>query len=261
MKKTALFCILLLILPVAILAQTRVNARDIIDRIDDGKSVKYENVEIVGDLDFTSVKEVTPDRSKGSRRNKWFRNNETDSYSCHVRSPITFINCIFNDDVLAYVHDDWEEATYNAVFHEETIFRGCEFKGASAFKYVKFKQNADFTNARFHREALFKYTKFSTEIAFSKAQFHDDANFKYTNFPEAASFDEAGFGREANFKYTKFYEGVSFRNAVFRRDAIFGYTKFSEPVDFKGVEFEDDTDFRYTTINGDPFAVYLLNRK
>lgn len=262
-------------IPAVLAAQPRVNASDILKDVERGETVRYEGVQIVGDLDFTKVGEVSCDRehatghrkielgrsvvilADGDSRN---RRGSSRTYWCHVQSPISFRNCVFSGHVIAYVHDDWENATYNAVFHEDVEFSGCEFGGESAFKYARFRKEACFENSVFSDEALFKYARFSSEIRFSGSEFRGEANFKYTGFPEAVLFDDTLFRGAANFKYTEFHRGVTFRNAVFQRDANFKYAEMDEPVDFDGVEFEDETDFRHAKVGGRRFASYLFRR-
>jgi len=273
MKKTIVLIIMMLVIPIISFAQTRVKADDIIEQVNKGKAVRYKNAEIIGDLNFTSVKDVELYKKNGS----------TKTYSCHVRCPISFINCIFRGDLIAYFHDDKKKETHNAVFHDDVDFGGCEFSKGSAFKYVKFLGDANFENTKFQEEALFKYTKFSTKVSYSKANFYGEANFKYTKFPKGVSFANAGFHGAANFKYTKFPEPVYFEGSVFRRSANFKYTKFPkgvsfenvgfhgatnfkytkfyEPLNFDGVVFDKDADFKYTKIDGKSFTMYLLKRK
>ena len=271
----------LLLLPAWSFAKSQVKASTIIDQINAGKAVQYKNAEIVGNLDFTSIKDVTVDEK--SNANRLLSKGSTLVYLYHVRSPVSFTNCIFTGDVLAYVHDDDENETHNTIFYKDVDFQGCDFQGKSAFKYVKFKTKANFkntqysdealfkytkfstdasfSNSRFNKVANFKYTKFSTDISFSSSHFSKEANFKYTKFPKAVNFDKATFQRLANFKYTKFPEGVNFKDAQFMGDTDFKYTKFSEPVNFDGVVFDDDVNFKYTKIDGKSFTTYLLKKK
>jgi hypothetical protein len=271
----------LLLLPTWSLAKSQVKASTIIDQINAGKAVQYKNAEIVGNLDFTSIKDVTVDEK--SKAGRLFGKGSTLVYLYHVRSPISFTDCVFTGDVLAYIHDDDENETHNAIFYEDVDFQGCNFQGKSAFKYVKFKTKAnfknteyndealfkytkfstdtDFSNCRFNEEANFKYTKFSTDASFANSHFSREANFKYTKFPEAVNFDKATFQRLANFKYARFPEGVSFKDAQFMGNADFKYTKFSEPVNFDGVTFDDDVNFKYTKIDGKSFTTYLVKKK
>ena len=255
MKTAKIFLFILLAFPLVAYTQDRVQAEDILDLINDGQPVRFQNAVISGDLDFTSIEDVTA--KKPLRVSRW----STQTYDCHVRSEISFIGCTFRGDVLAYVHLDKKNETYNAIFYEDVNFEGCEFQEASAFKYVEFKKDANFKNTEYSEEALFKYTEFSSEISFADSVFYGTANFKYAKFPEEVDFSETVFHRHADFKYTKFPEGVSFENAEFDGLANFKYTKFSEPLNLDGAEFSGDTDFKYTKIDGRSFTTYLLKRK
>ncbi len=258
MKTIKIFIVLMLAVPIFSLAQSRVQVEDVLDQINAGQDVSYKNAVIVGDLDFRALKDVTAD--KPLRKLKIGRFS-SQSFSCHVRSSLSFIDCTFTGDVLAYLHIDKKNETYNAVFYEDVSFEGCEFEKTSAFKYAKFMKKANFVNTTYEEEALFKYAKFSTDVSFQGSNFYNDANFKYTKFPEEVDFQQAVFHDYANFKYVKFPEGVSFEDAEFQRDACFKYTKFSEPLNLDGVEFDGDTDFKYTKIDGRSFTSYLLKNR
>jgi len=255
MKKSTAIILALMFLSVSALAQSRVDAKDILKSIDEGKAVSYKGVEIVGDLDLTAIQDKVADKNN---KRSW---NSTKVYWYHVRSPLSFIDCTFKGNVIAYYHDERKNETHNAVFHDDVSFQGCEFEGISAFKYSKFYQSADFTNTTYHKEALFKYTEFSTDVSFSGSNFGHDANFKYTEFPRKADFSNVAFQEEANFKYTEFPRGVSFQNALFQGDANFKYTEFHEPFNFEGTEFEDSVDFKYTKLEGKSFTRYLLQHR
>ena len=255
MKKSVAIFLAFMFLSVSAFAQSRVNAKDILKSIDEGKAVNIKGAEIVGDLDLTSIQDMEPD--KNNKRSR----NSTKLYRYHVRSPLSLVDCTFKDDVIAYYHDDRKNETHIAIFHDETSFQGSEFQGKSAFKYSKFHEGADFTKTIYHKEALFKYTEFSTEVSFADSRFSNDANFKYTKFPEKVDFGNVEFQDLANFKYTKFPKGVSFKNTVFQGNCNFKFTKFYEPFDFEGTEFEDSVDFKYTKLEGESFTKYLLKRK
>ena len=255
MKKSSAIILVLMLFSVSAFAESQVNAKDILKSIDDGKAVNYKGVEIVGDFDLTKIQDKVPDkdnkRSKSSTKVFWY----------HARSTLSFTNCTFKDDVIAYYHDDKKKETHNAVFHADVSFKGCKFQGHSAFKYSKFHKGADFANTTYQEEALFKYSEFSTEVSFANSVFTDNADFKYTTFPENVDFGDVAFQDNANFKYTEFPGGVSFKNVIFQDDANFKYTKFFEPFDFDGTEFEDSVDFKYTKLDGEPFIKYLLKNK
>lgn len=260
MKKFACTGLALLLVALVCPAQTRVEAGTIIDQINRGETIRYERTRIVGDLELIALENMTVKRVHGKStswaevrksRSRWGFSSRT--YWAHVVSPVSFVDCVFDGDVVAYRHDNRRRETYNVVFHEDAVFTGCEFKGLSAFKYCRFEEGADFEKNRCHEEALFKYAKFSTRVSFADSAF-TTVNFKYVEFPEEADFSGGRFQGEANFKYAKFPRGASFAGAVFERPANFKYTKFSGELNFEGAAFKRGGDFKYTRHNGRRFS-------
>lgn len=271
MKKLTIF-FLAVCLPVILFGKSRVNATDIMNDIENGKNIKYNDVEIVGELNFSFLSDYDEDKNWGNREVTFWH---------HVRVEIEFTDCIFRDGVIAYFNDEDEDIVHNAIFHKDVTFSNCQFKGLSEFKYVRFERMADFDQAQFDEEANFKYTKFedevsfnatryereanfkysqfNTKISFANSEFGEEGNFKYTKFEDSVDFNNAIFTEEANFKYTKFPEGVNFSEATFRELANFKYTKFSDPTNFDNVKFQRNADFKHTTLNGRKFKKYHID--
>lgn len=251
MKKSLLFLFLLMV-PVLSWAQNRVNASEIIAKINRGEAVSYKNAVVVGDLDLTQLQ---------NRKvvNKSDNQYSTTEYLSTVTVPLAFEDCTFKGDVLAYFNPDMEgikvlsknkkNEVYNTDFERAVRFENCEFEGASAFKYSKFKEEASFAGSRFKKEANFKYSKFSRDADFANTSYSSEANFKYTDLPRMASFRGAFFNREANFKYTKFGRDADFSRASFRGLANFKYTKVSDKLIFEKATFDGGDDFKYTQVN------------
>ncbi|MDQ2657369.1 MAG: pentapeptide repeat-containing protein [Bacteroidota bacterium] len=248
---TTFFCLILA--PGAITAQTRIMASDIIRQINDGRTVEFSNVEIQGDLDFTSLKNRKPKHSGDG--------SDQQNYESTVEVPVRFINCTFFGDVLAYYHDDREKATYIAHFEKDVIFRNCAFNEGSEFKYSEFNGPAVFDGCTFREEANFKYAEFSEGASYTKVTFESRADFKYTEFTSGPSFSNAKFESGADFKYTEFPRQTSFEKAVFRGKADFKYSKFKSPLNIDDVAFNGSEDFKYTEIDGRNFTSFLLKKK
>jgi len=119
MKKLFSVILVFVLFCVSAYAQSRVNAKDILKSINDGKAVNYKGVEIAGDLALTKIQDKVPD--KDNKRSR----NSTKVYWYHVRTPLSFVDCTFKDDVIAYYHDDKKKETHNAVFHADVSFEGC----------------------------------------------------------------------------------------------------------------------------------------
>ncbi|GAB3536367.1 hypothetical protein GCM10027443_26540 [Pontibacter brevis] len=257
MMKKAQVLFALLLLPLLSFGQTKVDASEIIQKLNRGEAVSYRNAEITGDLNMTKLQNMKLKNGK---------NGDTKEYISTVTSPVTFVNCIFRGDVLAYYNPDNNMSgvmnnsneVYNTNFERDVLFENCKFEQESAFKYSEFKGAASFVGSRFSDEALFKYTKFSRNTNFSNVRFEEDANFKYVDFPKGISFAGATFEEEANFKYAKFQEGVNFQKARFDGTANFKYAKISDAFNIKGADFRGGDDFKYTKLNNRSVSLATL---
>ncbi|MEQ9403453.1 MAG: pentapeptide repeat-containing protein [Cyclobacteriaceae bacterium] len=219
----------------AALAQQIVDARQIMKDINSGKDISYENVTIEGDLDFTYMDYKIDDLP---RRSKWWNNgnNEVDET---IEVKISFVNCTFTDDVLAYIHDDPTGYTFTADFEREVTFKNCEFKRKAMFKYSEFDEEVDFSGSKFRRESTFKYAEFDESASFANTTFNDDAIFKYSDFER----------------------GVSFENAIFEESLNIKYLEVRGDFNINKMKVDDDIDAKYTSINGRSFSSYLLSSR
>jgi hypothetical protein len=217
-------------------AQNTVQASDIMKDIEKGKSISYENTTIEGVLDFTFMDEKLPDLPEKS---KWYNNGGSNTVDESTAVSISFVNCIFKDDVLAYIHIERSGYTFTADFDKDVVFKNCEFSRNAMFKYSNFDREANFEGSKFLRESTFKYAEFDEKANFSNTQFADDATFKY------AEFDE----------------GVSFENAIFEESLNIKYMNARGDFDIAGMKVRDDIDSKYTKVNGKDFTTYLLNSR
>lgn len=241
---------MLLAVPFLTWAQTRVNASEIIAKINRGEAVTYKNAEIVGVLDLTRLDNMQLEKKADNK-------NSTNEYISTVKAPLTFVNCTFKDNVLAYFNPDNQDVklfnrkneVYNTNFDKAVRFENCVFEGYSAFKYSKFRDEVSFAGSSFQHEALFKYSKFYKSANFTNARFTEEANFKYVTFPAEASFGNASFRREANFKYAKFSGDADFKAANFNGLANFKYTKVANNMHLQKAMFRGDEDFKYTQVS------------
>lgn len=250
---TSLFVALITIAP--ILAQSTVSASDIIAKINRDEAVSYQNVTITGDLDLTSLA-----NRKEVREGSW--KGDSQEFLSVVNAPLSFRDCRFTGNVLAYRTDEEDERrllkmsnkVYNTDFTEAVTIENCTFEKDAAFKYSTFRQRAIFTDNTFRDDALFKYAKFRSAADFSGSTFRGYADFKYTKFDESSTFEKVAFGKYADFKYTKFDEKADFRQARFTNTADFKYTRFPRGTNFDNARFDGSTDFKYTTLDGRKFA-------
>ncbi len=233
-QSTSLMIFLITVLTsTSMLAQKTISADDILSDIKNGKNVSYKNVTISGNLDMTYMNEKLPELPK---KRKWYKNGGSNSVEEQIEGKVSFVNCIFEDSVYAYIHEEDSGYTFIANFEDDVKFANCTFKGNALFKYSDFEKNADFNGSKFKENTTFKYAKFS-----------ENANFASTTFDE-----------DAVFKYSEFSRGVSFNNADFKRNLNLKYTKVNGDFDVKGMAVGYDIDSKYTKINGQGFSKHLL---
>ena len=234
LKRLALACMLLSFFSFSALAQKTVDAADIMKDIKAGKDISYENVTVTGVLDFTYMEDKEEDLPV---RRRWWRNGGSNKVNEVIESKISFVNVTFEEDVLAYYHNEHTEYTFTADFENDVIFENCTFQRDAMFKYSQFDRDARFEGSAFNRETTFKYAEFEQKAQFSATTFEEDAIFKYT----------------------KFYDGVSFEKARFERSLDMKYTKVRGDFDTKGLYVRWDIDTKYTKINGRGFSKHMLD--
>jgi len=224
---------LILFITSGLIAQQKVRASDILNDIKKGKTISYENATITGILDMTYMDDKLSDLP---RKHKWYKNGGSNSIEEKIESKILFVNCVFEGDVFAYIHDEDSGYTFISNFENDVRFKNCQFKRNAMFKYSDFERNADFSGSKFEENTTFKYTKFENKVSFANTVFEETANFKYT----------------------KFKEGVSFKNARFEEDLNFKYTKVRGDFNIDGMKVAHEVNSKYTDINGKGFSSYLL---
>ena len=217
-------------------SQQTVQASDIMKDIKKGTTVSYNNVTIVGDLDMTFMDEKMDDLPK---RRRWWQNGGSNSIEEQIEGKVLFNNCVFEDNVYAYYHDEDSKYTFIANFENDVQFTNCTFKEDALFKYSEFERNADFQGSTFDERTTFNYAEFDENV----------------------SFADTNFDKSAVFKYTEFKDGVSFNNAKFDDNLDIKYMNVRGDFDVKNMSVSNNIDAKYTEINGRSFNKYLLESK
>lgn len=190
--------------------KTEVKVSKILRKLKRGKPVLYANATIVGDLDFTQLKNVHVETINILR--------------VRVESPVSFHNCTFEGKLTAYRKGEKGE-NYFAVFSHNLTFVNCQFTDSVSFRESDVRGKADFSGSEFQKIADFQGTNFRFKSNY----------FSETRFAEKARFERVYFGGETNFMHAVFDEFASFQNAVFRGRANFGACRFAKLADFGGI--------------------------
>jgi len=249
-RKIAALCICLFI-TVSITAQKKINASKIMNDIRNGKDIVYNNATIVGVLDFTFMDDQSDKLPRKKKR--WWKQGGDNKIKKQITNKISFVNCTFEDNVLAYIHQEDSQYTFVANFEDDVLFKDCTFKEMALFKYSDFEENADFTGTKFKGESTFKNADFQSNVSFTNTFYGESSTFKYAKFRNNVSFANAIFKETATFKYTEFNNGVSFNKTRFEEDLDLKYTQVSGEFNIAGMHVEYEVDSKYTSINGEKF--------
>jgi uncharacterized protein YjbI with pentapeptide repeats len=225
---------------VEIRAQKIIMSDNILNDIKFKKSIKYDNVIIIGDINILKIKKI------GS---KLFIFN----------TPISITNSTIKGDI----------KLNDTIFEKEVNFTGTNFEGDSYFGNSQIRASANFEEANFKGEAFFKSANFA-DISFEHANFCSGANFIGCRFTRNAYFNNAKFGNfaefqksiydeEANFDETRF-AGAVFYNCIFKNKLSFADSEFNDSSTFRNSIFEI-ANFTNTSFKGySNFAVATFNK-
>ena len=174
----------------SLFAERQVKSQEILDKINNRISIKYEDTIVDGNLNFTSMYDnnivaLTPDKTMLEKVLNIFINidvKENKEIISNIEVPVEFLNCTFIGKVIGWENDDDNGISYKAVFKDNAIFSNCIFKDEVLFKYTEFNGKTDFSNNNYNKSTLFKYAKFNSEVSFAGSIFMEEANFKYSTF-------------------------------------------------------------------------------
>ena len=244
-------------------AQKTIEASDILKDIKAGKTITIKDATINGVLDFTYMEDAL-EKLPRTKKNSWFfwiSGNSTNQIEKSIDIRISFTNCTFKNDVLAYIPDEDSGYTFTANFEDEAIFKNCSFERKAMFKYSRFESDSDFSGSSFNDDSTFKYAKFDKNSSFSNTKFNEIATFKYAKFSRNVNFSNSVFKDTATFKYTKFNDGVSFKNTNFEEDLNIKYMQVSGDFNITNMNVAYEIDSKYTKINGKSFSKNLIDKK
>jgi hypothetical protein len=262
-NKNILLAFTLLLISTVTIAQKKIHASKIMEDIKAGKSISINNATIIGVLDFT-YKEEALKKTSHKKKSSWFNwnsNSSTNEIKKIIDVNISFTNCTFKDDVLAYIPDEDTGLTFTASFENETVFKNCLFERKAMFKYSRFEKTTDFSGSNFKDDSTFKYAKFDKEISFTNTTFNEMATFKYAKFNNATSFNDVIFKNDTTFKYSQFLDGVTFKNTIFKENLNIKYMKVSGKFDITNMKVGYEIDSKYTKINGKSFNKSIFDLK
>jgi uncharacterized protein YjbI with pentapeptide repeats len=186
-----------------------VQASEILEKIQNGQDVEYDNIIVNGDLDL-------------SRLNLPRDANEKIAIDSEIRITKSQIHGIINFESAIFREVDFSGtqfikfANFLVAEFSRADFEGCQFCENAQFLAVTFHQYGDFKSARFYGNATFE-DSFFNYAGFSKSLYMDLADFRGVTF-RGSDFSNAEFNKEVWFMHAKFEnEPVSFRETSFTK--------------------------------------------
>ena len=241
---------------------TKVNATDILEKIENGESFLLVNYIITGKLDLSKINLTTVPIAREEWQITYFGLEEELKI---VKGVIIIKNSIFVDDVnFSYTQFrtiiDFSETS----FLGEINFRGADFAGGANFDSANFTGVADFWSANFTGVANFLGADFAGGANFMNANFAGDAEFIFADFAGGADFTCADFAGGANFMYADFAGDAHFMYANFSGHSTFYDADFSGDAKFESANFTDyasfdSTEFNKVSFTGTSFTNVSLN--
>lgn len=195
-------------------------AGEILAKIEKGKSVKYDHIRIIGDLDIASL-------NLPLNNGKFLIDSIIEIVSSRFEGTVNFSRSNFQN----YIN------LSKTKFIEPAIFHGSIFSGGVNFNGSQFDSSAHFYWSNFESDVMFMWAEFGELATFHNSIFKDDTNFIKSRFKEDVTFRESEFLKLVDFSGSKFDEKGIFADSKFKGDAKFVVTRFGRFTNFRSCLF------------------------
>lgn len=227
-------------------SQQNIKAGDILKMMKKDKSVVISDKHIVGSFKLHEAGE-------GAKA--------LDVSPSYVDCEIVFVNCVFDDDVIACeTVADGRQILYSVfsrnvtfrqcIFQKPVNFHQCQFAGRACFDGSVFKDNVDMGSSSFDGGVSFAKSSFELEVSFQnmavssllsllRADFRYNVNFQSARINCDGIFIDASFGGFVDLSNSYVCGALNFTNAVFasRVECIGGY--FAGNISLNKCKFND----------------------
>src|SRR6056297_805925 len=137
MKTIHYVLIIMIALPGIVKAQEQIDPEKIIQSINNGEEVTYDNAVIKGDLDFSNLKNKKQVKEGG------LFDGGNDKYEYYVDVPVKFNNCHFKGKIVGYISERSSNDLHVVMFEDDAIFTNCSFEEEVLLKYTEFSKASD----------------------------------------------------------------------------------------------------------------------
>ena len=150
MKKNVLMAMLVLSTACAY-AQKQMASTELVNQISQGKSLIYENVSFIGDIDLSNL-------GNNTETGKYPENGKTAYVLTNfVKLPVSFKNCTFKGKLIMCTKAEGanEKREYRVEFTDNVIFQNCIFEKVADFELTNFDKAVSFEGSVFKEQPRF----------------------------------------------------------------------------------------------------------
>jgi len=221
-----------------------VKAEEILNKIENGEDVNYQNCLIVGEFDINKIKlkEVS-----NPSFYKFLHHVDVKENLSVISSKISIENSIFANKIdFSDVFFDNSAKFSGVTFNNDTLFDETTFNNDTLFDETTFNNRTDFVRVTFNNRTSFSDATFNNDVFFQDTKFYNTGNFFNTTFNNDAAFSNVTFNAYAAFSNATFYDNVSFSRTTFKGDVSFSEATFKKHASFHNTTF-NNADFSYAT--------------
>lgn len=249
-------------------------------------TVKFLDITIIGDLDFTALplqeylgsQVFMIDKSLVFEKCRFtgkITSQNTDGLRVVFKKSVDFIECDFQGKIsLEQTRFENVLTVKSSIFHENVVFYQTQFTcGGSKFLNVTFnktlifslsifEKKIDFIAIRCKRNAYFRYIKSKEAINFSCSHFSGEVDFGVSEFLGEACFEDVTFDAQlffvkVNEKVSQSvhfdFDGANFKGKAYFRESLMGKAHF-RPSQSQSLLFFDEANFRKVTFKEADFT-------
>lgn len=231
----------------------KVNASEIMAKIENGSDINYHNVVIEGDLNLNDLclNKVKLDRSnpptgKESKIGNWLETKDLPQYTTDVKIVSSNIN-IENAEIRGNINME------NAFFNNSLNFNNVLFKGYVSFPYSIYEKNVNFEDCIFNENADFWLSHFNGDASFDGSAFNQTSYFAESEFNKSVNFANCNFSGIARFEESLFYGNANFLKSIFNQKSFFIGSRFNNNLNFGlwSSFFDDNANKGHSIFHGD----------
>jgi uncharacterized protein YjbI with pentapeptide repeats len=220
----------------------KVQASEILEKIERSEPVNYCHVIIEGDLNLSdlNLSQVRVNRSR----------YQLENFDLSEKQKQVSVPVIIEDSLIEGSID-----FSNTYLQRDISFFRSHVFGDVNFSKSYFNQSADFISGTVDGYVYFDISHFEQRVGFNDCHFENDAEFVGSYFNNSSVFINSFFNSSADFTWSYFSQPVNFSGTNFKF-VYFRGSYFEQSADFMQVVFNQPADFSFSHFNQSAFFIF-----